>query len=263
MTSLVGRRDELSAIDRWFASGARLLTIAGPPGVGKSRLVRELAAQHAGTVVCDLTTCRSAADVERSVQGALGGVSRARLARVIATLDRPIVLDRFEHLVESARDLVASWTSGAGPHIVIASREPLGLAGESTIVLGPLDEADAIALYAARAKREVDLPAVAAIVRKLDRLPLAIELAAARASVLSDRDLLQRLERGIDAIDSRASRLRATILWSLDLLTAPERATLVRCAVFRGAFDGRAAETVARSDDAPSDTIGDLVALER
>lgn len=263
MTTFVGRRDELATLDRWLSTGARLMTIAGPPGVGKSRLVRELAAKHVGTVVCDLTSCRSSVDVERAVQGALGGVSRARLARVLATFDRPLVLDRFEHLVEGARDLIASWTAAAGPRIVIASREALGLAGESTLVLEPLGEADAVALYAARARRDVDVLAATSIVRKLDRLPLAIELAAARASVLSDRDLLQRLERGIEAIDSRTSRLRATILWSVDLLTHEERSTLLHCSVFRGAFDGRDAETLARSDDTICDTVSDLVALER
>ncbi len=259
MDDLLGREHDLTAIERFLGGGARLLTVCGPPGVGKSRLVREVAARRPGTIVCDLTTCRSAADVERALQVALGNVSRARLARVIAAQTGVVVLDRFEHLVGHAGALVTPWTSGTGPRFLVASREPLGVPGESTLVLGPLAEEDAISLYAARARRAIDRPTAAVLVRRLDRLPLAIELAAARASLLTDRELLGRLDRGIGAIDS-ASALRATILWSVDLLSPEERATLLQCAVFRAPFDARAAEAIVRAD---GDTIGHLVALER
>ena len=257
MTSLLGRTKELAVADRWLQGDGRLLTIAGPPGVGKSRLARELARAALNCAICDLTTCRSAADVERAVQGALGGVSRARLMRVMAAHPRIIVLDRFEHLIGSARDLIASWIAARATRLVVTSREPLGLVDETTLALGTLDEVDAIALYAARAGRAIDAPVASAIVEKLDRLPLAIELAAARASVLSDRDLLARLGRGIGALDAN---LRATIRWSIELLSDDERATLTQCAVFRGAFDVDAAEAIVRAN---GDTVAHLVALER
>ena len=265
MTDLIGRTTELESVDRWLASGGRLLTIAGPPGVGKSRLAHELVARQAGSVICDLTACRTADDVERAVQQALGGVSRARLARVLAAFEGTVVLDRFEHLVESARGLVDTWTARPGPRFVIASREPLGLLRESVIALGPLAEADAVELYRVRARRTVDAGLASSIVKKVDLLPLAIELAAARASVLSEREVLARLEAGI--LDSPSSSLRATITWSIDLLSPEERTTLLHCAVFRGPFDGRAAEAVVRTEvedpRSAGDTIACLVALER
>lgn len=253
-TQLIGRAREREAIARWVASDARLLTLAGPPGVGKSRLAYDLATRDAKAVVCPLGACRSAADVERALQRALGRVSRARLTRALGAFDGLIVLDRFEHLVVSARPLIEDWIAEPGARFVITTREPLGLFGETTLVLGPLDEADAVALYAARAGRDIDGAAAARIVRRLDHLPLAIELAAARASVLSDTELLARLERGIDR------GLRSTIAWSIDLLDDDERATLFECAIFRGAFDADGAERVAHG---VRDTVGCLVALER
>jgi predicted ATPase len=262
VTRFLGRESELSAIDQWRVSGKRLLTITGPPGVGKSRIVREHANARPGSIVCELTSCRIASDVERVLQAALGGVSRARLARTLATFDQIIVLDRFEHLVESARMLVQSWTAGSGARFVVTSREPLGLENEQVLALGPLEDADAVALYAARARRAIDPDVALAIVRRLDRMPLAIELAAARAAVLSENELSARLERGLGAIDSSAARLRTTILWSIDLLDPGERATLLQCAIFRGPFAARAAEAIVRHAHA-ADTIEHLVALER
>jgi tetratricopeptide (TPR) repeat protein len=261
MISLLGRQRELSAIEEWMASGDRLLTISGPPGVGKSRLLRELAAAHPGTLVCELTSARTAVEVERTLQASLG-VSRPRLARALASFEGVIVLDRFEHLVESARALVASWIAVPGPRFAITSREPLGLGNERLLALGPLEEPDALELYAARARREVDPVAALAIVRRLDRLPLAIELAASRASVLSESELLVRLERGIGAIDTAVPSLRATIRWSIDLLDAGERETLLQCSGFLGPFDGHAAESVVRHAGV-ADTVAHLVALER
>lgn len=254
VTLLVGRARELEAIDRWQKSHGRLLTLAGPAGVGKSRLAQDFATRSGDAIVCALGACRSAADVERTVQRALGRVSRARLGRALAAFEGLVILDRFEHLVTSARDLVEAWLATPGPRFVVTSREPLGLLGESTLLLGPLEEGDAIALYAERARRAVSPRLAAKIVGRLDRLPLAIELAAARAIVLSDEELLARLEQGIDG------GLRSTVAWSIDLLDDAERSTLLDCATFRGPFDATAAEAVVRG---PTDTVQCLVALER
>jgi predicted ATPase len=251
---LVGRARELEAIEAWQAGQGRLLTIAGPAGVGKSRLAQDLATRSGKAIVCALAGCRSAADVERALQRGLGRVSRARLGRALAVFEGLVVLDRFEHLVTTARELVESWVATPGPRFVVTSREPLGLLGETTLLLGPLEETDAISLYAARAKRKVEPRLAAKIVARLDRLPLAIELAAARATVLSDEDLFARLAQGIDG------GLRSTIVWSIDLLEEAERLTLLDCAIFRGPFDAKAAESVVLGGP---DTVGCLVALER
>ncbi len=260
--SLLGRQRELSEIEAHLEGGARLVTVTGAPGVGKSCVVFEVGRRHAGTLICDLATCRIAADVERSLRAALGSVSRSRFNRALSSFQGLVVLDRFEHLVECAADLVGSWTAGRGPRFLISSRERLGLGVETVVTLDPLDDESAVALYAARARRNIDRPLALSIVRKLDRLPLAIELAAARASLLSERELLERLDLGMNAIDS-ASKLRATVLWSLALLSPRERSTLLHCSVFRGAFDGRAAEAVVEAALPSSDTVANLVSLER
>lgn len=259
MTSLIGRQREVALLERWAERGGRILTVTGPPGVGKSRLAREVAARQARAVVCDLAPCRAPADVERALQRVLGGVSRARLVRTLATFDGLVVLDRFEHLVEGARGLVAAFAEGPGARFLITSREPLGLMDETVLTLGALDAADALALYAACARRSIDASVAEALVARLDRLPLAIELAASRAPLLTERRLLARLEGGLSAIDTPTATIRQTVLWSIGLLDPDERATLLQCAVFRGAFDGRAAEAIVRAGD----TLALLVALER
>lgn len=252
--TLVGRARELEALDRWSKGRGRLLTLTGPPGVGKSRLAHDFAQTCADARSCALGACRSATDVERTLQRALGRVSRARLSRAIAAFDGVIVLDRFEHLVGQARGLVEEWIASPGARFVVTSREPLGVLGEETLPLGPLEAQAAIALYRERARRDVDEAIAAEITDRLDRLPLAIELAAARSMALSDEELLARLERGIDG------GLRSTITWSIDLLDEDERTTLFECAVFRGPFDGKAAESVVSG---PRDVLACLVALER
>jgi predicted ATPase len=256
-TRLIGRRREIAVLDELVAAG-RLVTVTGPPGVGKSSLLRELAARAPAAIVCDLTACRSASDVEHALQRGLGGVSRARLARALSSFSGIVLLDRFEHLIERARSLVDAWTSGAGPSFVIGSREPIGLAQEQVLVLEPLDDDDAVALYAARARRSIDREAARALVRRLDRLPLAIELAAALAPVLSDDEIVARLERGLLAIDTPSATLRATVRWSLDMLAEAERETLLRCGVFSGSFEARVAEAVVGRDVAAH-----LAALEK
>ncbi len=263
MNDLIGRTRDLAALDAWMTGGGRIVTITGPPGAGKSRLAHEMTLRRPGIVTCDLTTCREGPDVERALQEALG-VSRTRLPRVMAAGDVIVVLDPVEHLVAVARGLVEAWSRGGGRFVVV-SREALGLASETTIHLGGLSEDEAIALYAARAGRPIEAPTAAAIVARLDRLPLAIELAAARAAVLPERELLARLDVGIGAIESRSSSLRATIRWSIDLLLPEERRALLACAVFRGPFDGPMAEEIAGDvgDRGAGGTVGSVVALER
>ncbi|MBS2015127.1 MAG: tetratricopeptide repeat protein [Deltaproteobacteria bacterium] len=251
MKPLVGRDRELAVVHAWSTSVGRLLSIVGPPGVGKSRLAREL--RSPTTLHCALDSCRTAADVDRALQRALGRVSRARLPRAIAAHEGIIVLDRLEHLLDSLRPRIEEWLAAPGARFVVTTRAALGLFDEQLLHVGPLDVDEGVRLYRERAGRAIDEEVTARIVARLDGLPLAIELAAAGAGVLDDRAVLSRIERGVDG------SLRATVGWSLDLLTEEERGTLASCAIFAGAFDAADASAVVGG----ADVVVSLVALER
>lgn len=270
MAPLIGRTHELATLERWLAGHGRLLSIVGTAGVGKSRLAHHVASSCApsGSLICDLTACRSDGDVdvERALARTLG-VSKARLTRALTAFEGLIVLDRFEHLVSVGRTLIERWTSSPGPRFVITSREPLGIFAEEVLPLAPLAPADAAALYVAcrggDAER-IQPHLVSKIVARLDGLPLAIELTAARASLLADREVLARLEQG-----NVQDALRVAIRGSIDLLSPEERTTLLGCAMFRGPFDGRAAEAVVGASaqgtrhESDFDVVSCLLALER
>ena len=264
MTSLLGRDVELARTERWLEAGARLVSVTGPAGIGKTRLVREIVARRpGGAVVCDLAECRSMRDVERALERGLG-VTRARLDVALRGSRGLVVLDRCDALVTPLRERIRSWSSEPGPALLVTSRESLEIPEEHRLVLGALAEEDALALYGTRARRPVDVPTARAIVARLERNPLAVELAGARAAVVSDRDLLARLERGALAIDAARGGLRAAIAWSVGLLEPVERDVLFQCAVFQGPFDARAAEAVVRLDPGEAvSVIEALVALER
>ncbi len=267
--TLVGRRDLMAQLHETFAL-ARLVTLFGFGGVGKSTIARHFARTWPTGLVstCELepdgTGSGSSEQVIAAVANALTlvlGQGRDRAARVGRALSARgrylLVLDGFETLVEHG-PLLADWMLQAPElRILVTSRERLRLTQEHVIAVGPLEQADAHTLFVARAhaqrqgccegaEEDVDR-----IVATLDRLPLALELAAARMTMLSPATLLQKLDArlglltdGPRDLPARQRSLRATIAWSWRLMEVWEAEALTQCTVFRGGFTADAAEAV-------------------
>ena len=270
-TPFLGREAELADLRLLLArDDVRLVTLTGPGGTGKTRLALQAAADIAehvpgGAWWVPLAALSDPALVLESITQALG--ASGDLAEHIGDARMLLLLDNFEHLTAAASQLAP--LLGACPHLtlLVTSREPLHLAGEHEVAVDPLSRADAVELFLTRAlaaRRDFTANGeVARICERLDDLPLAIELAAARVKVLSPKDLLERLEQRLPLLaggsrdaPERQRTLRATIEWSHDLLTPHEQQLFARLAVFRGGWTLEAAEAVV---DADLDTLQSLV----
>jgi predicted ATPase/DNA-binding SARP family transcriptional activator len=269
-TRLFGRDAEIAALRRMLA-GERLVTLVGPGGVGKTRVALEVARRGGAATVLRLAPVTDPAAIPHALAAALGlkVVQRDVLASCVAVLgDTPglLVVDNCEHLLDAARDTVGAIVAGCPEITVLAtSREPLGLAAECVSRLSPLplpraDEdlprVPSVAVFLDRAARvrsgapptPADLRLVADIVRRLDGIPLAIELAAGRLSTFSLADLHQRLDRSLDLLGGRPSgearhgTLRETVEWSYRLLTEDERRLFRHLSVFADGVDLATAE---------------------
>ena len=266
----LGREAEVSGLRRLLVA-ERLVTIVGPGGVGKTRLAIEVArrAPPATTVTfVDLSPLTDPASAPDVLARALGlesskGDPLDRSVAYLAHGEHLVVVDNCEHVLDAARNLVARLLAGcAGLTVLATSRERLGLAGEQTSRLAPLpmpsvgdqDVADvaSVALFLDRARRArpefapdaAQLAAICRVVRALDGLPLAVELAAGRLSSLALDDLEARLDRALDVLTDRQRALRATIEWSYDLLGPDERQLFLALSAFPGGFDLATAEAV-------------------
>ena len=264
---LVGRQQELELGGRLLREH-RLVTLVGAGGSGKTRLALQLASEAVeafpqGVWWVPLQGLRDAELVESTIANALG--AKAELIDHLAGKRLLLLLDNFEHLIGAANVVAAILAGTEHVHLLVTSREPLRIAGESVDAVEPLPNADAVALFLARATQVEPRAAVEEICRRLDGLPLAIELAAARTALLAPDQLLARLDQRLslltggrrDAPD-RQRTLRATIEWSHDLLDEAEQQLFRRLAVFAGSFDTKAAEDVC---DASLDGLQSL--LER
>ncbi|GGX44134.1 AfsR/SARP family transcriptional regulator [Streptomyces chryseus] len=294
VTTLVGRDDVVARVCA-LAGDARLVTLTGPGGVGKTRLALEAAARLTdafaeGVWLVELAGARSgeAASVVESVAAALGirddtprdgitalGTTLDRLAEAMGHRRLLLVLDNCEHVVEPVADLAEQLLRRAPHlHIIATSQEPLAIAGETLDTVAPLAEADAVRLFAARAAAaapgfvldEGNTEAVALICRRLDGIPLALELAATRVRALGVHALADRLHDRFRLLNqarrdapARQRTLRAVIDWSWELLTAPERSVLRRLAVFWGGFVLDAAEEVCAAEDVRTDDVLDVL----
>jgi non-specific serine/threonine protein kinase len=285
LTSFVGRAGEVEEVAR-LVGEYRLVTVTGPGGVGKTRLACELTRRLAGRFadgvwLVELARVQAPALVEAAVSSALGvrqapGMSLLdSLVAVLARRQLLLVLDSCEHVAAVAAELCGALLVAADDMRVLAtSREPLGIAGEARYRLRPLGlsrsgdpaeaaEPEAVALFADRARR-VDPhftlsgesgPAVTRLVARLDGMPLAIELAAARVEALGVAQLAGRLDdrfallTGTDRLAAARHRsLAATVEWSYQLLGEQERQVFRRLAVFPSPFTLEAAEAVAGVD---------------
>jgi predicted ATPase/class 3 adenylate cyclase len=297
-TALFGRQADLEALVRLVREGGnRLVTLLGPGGVGKTRLAIETAERVAGDFAdgarfVPLGAVSEARDLASAIARALaapvreGEPVRAALLRFLSNRHRLLVLDNFEQLVEGAP--VVSELIGACPEltILVTSREPTRLAAERLYPVRPLEVPDAsasaaaierygsVAMFCERARArdpafaidESTAPGVREICRRLDGLPLALELAAARLGLLSVPELAVRLDRALVMLvggprdaPERQRTLRATIDWSYDLLTTEERRAFAHMAVFAGGATVAAAEAITA---ASLETLDSLVAKQ-
>ena len=273
---LLGRERELEELRTLVADGARLVTLTGPGGSGKTRLALQAAAELSddfvdGAFFVALAPLRDTGAVHATVAEALGLGADDDVAAWLAGRRTLLVLDNLEHLVG-----VAAAVAGllVGETAVLAtSRAPLHLSAERELPVEPLPEQAAVELFVSRAAAAGRVIApdeiVAAVCRRLDNLPLALELAAARAKLLSPAALLERLDAalplltgGARDLPDRQQTLRATIEWSHDLLDPDGQVAFRRLAVFRGSFTLEAAEAITGGDLDPIASLLDQSLLK-
>ena len=284
-TSFIGRSHEVAEICvRLGHAGVRLLTLIGPGGIGKTRLALQVASDlrddFAGRIAfVPLAAVRDPALVLPTIALMLGiretsgETMKKTLASTLRTGPSLLILDNFEHLLRAGPDVAALLAAAPELQVLVTSRVVLHLTGEHQFAVPPLAlpdarivqvddhavQVEACALFITRARAAqhdfvvtpANVPAIAAICTRLDGLPLAIELAAARSKVLPPADLLRRLAPrlplltgGSRDLPARQQTIRGTIDWSYDLLALPEQVLFRRLAVFAGGCTLAAAEAV-------------------
>ena len=261
---LVGRETELAELIALLSNGKRLVTLTGAGGSGKTRLALQVGAEllerfPGGVFFVPLAPLTD----PELVSSAVARIAGVRELEELAHRSALLLLDNFEHLLGAASEVAALLAAGGSAKVLATSRAPLRVQGECEYAVDPLSEGDAVELLVQRARsvRRDFVPDECAveICRRLDGLPLALELAAARLRSLDAAALLERLDRRLPLLTSgardapaRQQTLRATIEWSYDLLPANLQGLFTRLAVFAGTFSLDAAEQVA---DATVETL--------
>jgi predicted ATPase/class 3 adenylate cyclase len=285
LTPFIGREDQLHELEEIHRQ-TRLLTLTGPGGAGKTRLALELAGQLVGEEtdgvwLVELAPLSDPLLVPQAVASGLGLkeqpgrrmtdtlVQHARQRRLL------LVLDNCEHLVESTASLAAELLKGCeGLTVLATSREPLNVPGELTWRVPPLSRDEAVRLFADRAMShdprfrltDDNIQVVAQICDRLDFIPLAIELAAARVTAMPVQEILTHLESrfalltgGDRTASSRLRTLRAAMDWGYDLLADSEKILFRRLSVFAGRFGLEAADAVCTDPAGPRESTLDLL----
>jgi predicted ATPase len=270
--TLVGRQEDLRTVSA-LVDAHRLVTVWGPGGMGKTRLARAVAAERVqsfsahrggGVWFCDLSDALSERETVAAVAAAMklrlsdSNDGSAALGRALALLGPVlVVLDNFDRLIPHAQGTVGRWlTLAPGARFLTTSRTALGLPDEQRWPLGPLSETEALELFARVARQvapafDVDAhrPAIAEVVETIDRMPLAIELAARRVDTLSAQQLLARLRQPLEVLKGEAHSerhrsVKRAIEYSVELLDENERRLFAATSVFRSPFMLEAAEAV-------------------
>jgi predicted ATPase/DNA-binding NarL/FixJ family response regulator len=298
-SSFVGRRREVADL-RSKLSASRVVTVVGPGGVGKTRLAVRVAADlargaHDGSWLVGLADVRDPALVPNVTAAALdlrdqaGADPRSLVLAHLRERQVLLLVDNCEHLLDAAARFIAEIVAMApGVRVLATSREPLGIPGEQMLPLTPFEapaddpapsverlaQNDAVRLFVARAAAAsgsfaliaANAAAVTEVCRRLDGLPLALELAAARTRVLGIEQIRDRLAdrfalltHGSRTALPRHQTLQAAIDWSYDLLSDPERALLRGLGVFAGRFTLEDVEAVCATDDAAATDVVDLL----
>ncbi len=281
---LIGRNAERQAIADLLQT-VRLITLVGPGGVGKTRLALEIPIDvgpvppTTAVLFCDLSSVTTAGDISQTVAHAVGvpssGIQDRRLLDALHAAPVLLILDTCEHVVAPVATLVHRLIREVpGLTVMATSRRRLGVDGEHVVDIAPLESRDAAKLFltrvqAQRATIRLSATAVNRIIGRLDRLPLAIEMAAAQLRTSSAEELLQRLaarpslSTGTPASSvPRHRNLTEVVTWSSDLLTPRQRRVFNACSVFGGRFTAAAARAVVSPDDSdPVQMTADLNAL--
>jgi predicted ATPase/class 3 adenylate cyclase len=255
-SSFVGRERELEDLLAKLEQRTRLLSLTGPGGSGKTRLALEAAATlvpeyKAGVFWVGLASLRDPALVTETIAQTVG--AKDGLAEHIGQREMLLLLDNLEQVIEAAPHLSGLLQNCPNLTLLVTSRELLRVQGEVEYPVPPLAEAEAVSLFCERAQVAAS-EKVAELCRRLDNLPLAVELAAARTKALTPAQILERLSRRLDLLkggrdaEARQQTLRATIEWSHDLLTPEEQQLFARLAVFAGGCTLEAAEAIGDAD---------------
>ena len=263
-SSFVGREQELKDVVARIEEGARLLTLTGSGGSGKTRLALEAASimvpkYRAGVFWVGLAALRDPSLVIEQIAQTLG--AKDELAAHIGEREMLLLIDNLEQVVEAAPELSRLLRACPNLNLLCTSRELLRVQGEVEYEVPPLASREAVSLFCERSRLEPS-DEIAKLCARVDNLPLAVELAAARAKALSPAQILDRLTSSLDLLrggrdaDPRQQTLRATIGWSYDLLSEDEQRRFRTLSVFAGGCTLEAAEEVA---DASLDTLQSLV----